>query len=424
MRKFGASIIALMLALSMLLTSCSLLPSESGGESGGGSGGESSGESGDEQYLQQIPTNLSIRGEKIPAFSGSGYYAVNGNLPFFTSEEITDVGYYEYSELDSLGRSGVAIGCIGPETLPTDTREKVYHIRPSGWEYNGKSNNNSYPAILGGQTIFNRSHLLANQLVSEDVDVRNFITGTKFLNQDVMKDFENMVADFVKGGYGHVMYRVTPMFEGDNLICSGVLMEGYSVEDEGEAITFCVFIYNVQPGIEINYLTGENRLPSSDNDNTGDGSGDNVGDGEGDDITDSALFPMENVGYHLYANADGKSYYFSGDIKSKALTATTEKDKAVKVYFESAGEVGSYYIYVMDGTNKSYLNMTSNTTKAMNTVQNSADATTWVLKVDTMQIYNGTYSDRAFSLYAASSDIRTYATKANGAIWVWFSAAE
>ena len=219
--------------------------------------------------ITSVPENVVIASEKIPAYTTEPYYVVNGNTPLFTDEEITDDAFYEYTDLDSLGRAGMAWGCVGPETLPEDEREDINHIYPSGWKYNGKSNNNKYDKSTGvNQYIYNRAHLLANQLVSDDVDERNFFTGTCDMNQKHMVKFENMVADYVKEDGGHVMYRVTPYFEGHNLICAGVLMEGYSVEDEGDAVLFCVFIYNVQPNIYINYLTGENCLADEKSDDS------------------------------------------------------------------------------------------------------------------------------------------------------------
>ena len=250
------SALILLLTLCVALCGCDILLAELEailGEVEGGGG----------SYTSNVPENVVIGGEKIPAFSGDGYYVVNGNKPFFTASEITEEGFYEYSELDTLGRAGMAWGSIGPETMPTDEREDINHITPSGWKYNGKSNNNKYDKSTGVNSyIYNRAHILANQLVSNDVDVRNFFTGTCDMNQKHMLKFENMVADFVKETDEHVMYRVTPYFEGQNLICSGVLMEGYSVEDEGDGVEFCVFVYNAQPNIYINYLTGENCLAS------------------------------------------------------------------------------------------------------------------------------------------------------------------
>jgi hypothetical protein len=240
------------------------------------------------------------------------------------------------------------------------------------------------------------------------------------MNVDGMLPFENMVADYIKETNNHVMYRVTPVFDGNNLVASGVQIEAYSVEDEGDGVTFCVFLYNVQPGIEINYLTGENRLAGSDiEDGEDDGNGDN-----GTTDTGAEGLPEENTAYYLYAVSGSATYYFSGTINSKTMATTTDKASAAKIYFESAGKSGSYYIYIMNGQTKAYLTMTSNSTKVMATAPNASDATGWTVDVSAKRIVNDTYSSRAFAFYSSNSDIRTYAPGTNGAIWVWFSAAE
>ncbi len=207
--------------------------------------------------------------DNIPAFSGDPYIEINGNKPFFGESEITDDSFESYSELDSLGRCGAAFSCIGIDLMPDEPREGSLSD-PSGWNYNGKSNNNIYTIVSGGY-VYNRCHLIGFQLTAENNNRLNLITGTKDLNIKGMLPFENMVADYIKETENHVMYRVTPIFEGNNLVASGVLMEAYSVEDDGEGICFCIYVYNVQPGIEINYLTGENRLESGDEGITDDG---------------------------------------------------------------------------------------------------------------------------------------------------------
>ena len=194
------------------------------------------------------------------------YITVNDNVPYFTADEITTTAFETYSSLDPLGRCGVAYACIGTELMPTEERDfSLSSVSPSGWMYNGTSNNNVYPTdVVPGGYIYNRCHLIGYQLTAETTTKENLITGTKYFNINGMFPFENMVADYIKETGNHVMYRVTPSYEGYNLLCSGVLIEAYSVEDEGDGISFCVFIYNVQPGVEIDYYTGENRLESSD----------------------------------------------------------------------------------------------------------------------------------------------------------------
>ena len=190
----------------------------------------------------------------VEPYSGSAYVAVNGNIPYFTSSELTTTSFELYSALDSLSRCGTAYACIGQDLMPTEERGSIGSVKPSGWHtvrYNG---------VVDGNYLYNRCHLIGFQLSGENANERNLITGTRYLNIDGMLPFENMVADYVQETNSHVLYRVTPVFEGDNLLAAGVLMEGYSVEDDGDGICFCIFAYNVQPGVTINYATGDSTL--------------------------------------------------------------------------------------------------------------------------------------------------------------------
>ena len=191
--------------------------------------------------------------EEIPPFSGEAYIPINGNVPFFVEEEITAESYEFYSDLDELGRCGVTEACIGIDIMPTEDRGDIGSVKPTGWH------SVKYD-IVDGKYLYNRCHLIGFQLAGENANKKNLITGTRYLNIEGMLPFENMVADYVQETENHVMYRVTPIFEGDDLVAQGVVMEGWSVEDEGEGICFCVFAYNAQPGIEIDYATGESRL--------------------------------------------------------------------------------------------------------------------------------------------------------------------
>lgn len=191
--------------------------------------------------------------EEIPPYSGEAYIAINGNVPFFVEEEITAESYEEYAELDELGRCGVTVACIGIDIMPTEDRGDIGSVKPSGWK------SVKYD-IVEGKYLYNRCHLIGFQLAGENANKRNLITGTRYLNIEGMLPFENLVADYVKETENHVLYRVTPIFEGDDLVAQGVVMEGYSVEDEGEGVCFCVFAYNVQPGITIDYATGDSSL--------------------------------------------------------------------------------------------------------------------------------------------------------------------
>lgn len=188
--------------------------------------------------------------EDIPDFSGEAYIAINGNVPFFVEEEYTTESYEYYSELDELGRCGVTMACIGVDIMPTEDRGSIGSVKPSGWQ------SVKYD-IVDGKYLYNRCHLIGFQLAGENANKQNLITGTRYLNIEGMLPFENMVADYVQETENHVLYRVTPIFEGDNLVAHGVVMEGWSVEDEGEGICFCVYAYNAQPGIVIDYATGD-----------------------------------------------------------------------------------------------------------------------------------------------------------------------
>lgn len=191
----------------------------------------------------------------VPAYSKEvapdGYYVVNNNIPFFTRDEMTTESFEIYEELDSLGRATLAYACLSKDTMPTSDRGSTSY-NPTGWH------SVSYPET-GNQSLYNRSHLIAWSLAGEDNTKENLITGTQYFNQFTMQIFENMVLTYLRGNSAHVLYRVTPVFEGENLIATGVLMEAYSVEDGGEDIMFCVFVYNVQEGIIIDYKTGESE---------------------------------------------------------------------------------------------------------------------------------------------------------------------
>ena len=206
----------------------------------------------DSSFLDE-EQNYEIDLQDIPEYSGTPYAVLNQNKPAFTKEEITNESYEFYEELDLLGRCGVTEACIGRDIMPTEERGAIGMVKPSGWKLKKYD-------IVDGKYIYNRCHLIGFQLTGENANVKNLITGTRYLNVEGMLPFENQVADYVKKTGNHVMYRVTPIFEGNNLVASGVQMEAYSVEDRGIGICFNVYIYNVQPGIEIDYATGDNWL--------------------------------------------------------------------------------------------------------------------------------------------------------------------
>ncbi len=186
----------------------------------------------------------------LPQFDGKPYVAVNGNEPQFTADEITDKYFEIYQPLDRYGRCTVAFACLGKETMPTEERGEIGSVKPTGWH------TVKYDCV-DGKYLYNRCHLIGFQLSGENANKRNLITGTRYMNVDGMLTFENMVADYIDETGNHVMYRVTPVFEGDDLVARGVQIEGYSVEDEGDGICFNVFCFNNQPGVVIDYATGE-----------------------------------------------------------------------------------------------------------------------------------------------------------------------
>ena len=192
--------------------------------------------------------------EEVPEYSGEPYVVLENNEPSFTQEEMETIPSEEYSPLDLLGRCGTAVARVGLETMPTEELGEIGQVKPSGWQtvrYNG---------LVDGNYLYNRCHLIGFQLTGENANEENLITGTRYLNVEGMLPFENLVADYVEETGNHVLYRVTPVFQGSELVARGVEMEGLSVEDGGESVRFHVYVYNVQPGIVIDYATGESWL--------------------------------------------------------------------------------------------------------------------------------------------------------------------
>ena len=228
MRRCFACLLSGVLVLSLLLSGCGLgLPQEN-----------------------QQASAVSVSLEEVPAYSGSPYVELDGNQPGFSLEERTTDSFETYSTLDALGRCGPAYACIGQDLMPTEDRESISSVHPTGWvqaEYD----------FVDGGSLYNRCHLIGFQLTGENANEENLITGTRYMNVEGMLPFENMVADYIKETGNHVLYRAAPIFEGENLVASGVVMEALSVEDEGEGVCFHVYVYNVQPGVEIDYATGE-----------------------------------------------------------------------------------------------------------------------------------------------------------------------
>lgn len=190
----------------------------------------------------------------IPEYNGMPYVELNGNHPYFEDTDLTTDSFEYYSDLDELGRCGVACANVCQELMPVEKRGEIGQIKPSGWH------TEKYPNQIPDGYLYNRCHLIAYQLTGENTNEKNLITGTQYMNISGMVPFENAVADYVKDTNNHVLYRIAPIFEGDNLVASGVLMEAKSVEDEGNGVQFCVYCYNVQPGIEIDYATGDSQI--------------------------------------------------------------------------------------------------------------------------------------------------------------------
>lgn len=203
----------------------------------------------------------SVSSSQIPDYDGEMTIILDNNEPDFDQDDLTEKSYESYSELDEEGRCQAAEACVGKDIMPTEERSAIGMVKPTGW-HTVKYDN------VDGKYLYNRCHLIAFQLTGENANRKNLITGTRSFNVDGMLPYEEMVGDYVRETGNHVLYRVTPVFEGDDLVAKGVQMEAMSVEDEGEDIEFNVFVYNVQDGIEIDYETGESRLSSEKEDTT------------------------------------------------------------------------------------------------------------------------------------------------------------
>ena len=248
--RSAAWLLALLVALCIAFTSCQLPEFDLGGNLFGDVGG------GDKEPVGEVGEQREAeKALGVPKFSGTPYAELNNNVPTFEDGELTQKSYEFYSELDRLGRCGYTEACVGRDIMPTADRESISSVKPSGWV------NNKYDSdLVDGGYVYNRCHLIGFQLTGENANERNLITGTRYMNVDGMLPFENMVADYVKETGNHVMYRVTPVYDGNDLVACGVKIEACSVEDGGDGICFNVYVYNVQPGIVINYATGENWL--------------------------------------------------------------------------------------------------------------------------------------------------------------------
>ena len=343
----------------------------------------------------------------IPKYSQTtqdGYVVLNGNVPFFTQNQIVDESYEYYSPLDRLGRCGIAVSCLGIDLMPTEDRGNISSVTPTGWH--GTSNDPIVQANVPGGSLYNRSHLLAFSLTGENANTQNLITGTQSFNQVYMQIFENMVLDIMKeykaaGQDYHIMYRVTPVFEGDNLVATGVIMEAWSVEDNGADVCFCVFVYNEQPGFTIDFATGDYSLYKGESGGTTP---------DPDPTPDPTPDPDEPQAYYMTYTSGGTTYYFTGSVSSGRGGATTDKSKAAKLYIEATS--GGYYIYMVENGTKYYLSIG-------NGAQTFGKNTTPTLLTKNS---DGAYlvGTRTFSFYATNNDFRTYAYSSNKSLTVTF----
>ena len=262
--------------------------------------------------------------ETIPEYDGEPYVVIDDNEPNFTEEELQPEAYETYGTLDALGRCSIAEASIGEGLMPTEKRGAIGQVKPTGWhtvKYD----------MVEGKYLYNRCHLIGYQLTAENANEKNLITGTRYMNTEGMLPFENMVADYIKETGNHVMYRVTPVFEGENLVASGVQMEAESVEDQGADLSFNVYVYNVQPGVEIDYKTGESweaneLLPASKNsDKAGNAVSGTASDKDSSD-------PVSEQTYIL--NTSSKNFH-----KESCSGVKSMKEKNKKVYTGKREEV-------------------------------------------------------------------------------------
>lgn len=276
-----------------------------------------------QEETQPAPeTAPSIDLGSIPAFSGEPYVAINNNIPDFTDADLTTSSFEEYSSLDSLGRCGVAYACIGTDLMPTEDRGSIGQVKPSGWH------TVKYDCV-DGKYLYNRCHLIGYQLTAENANENNLITGTRYLNVEGMLPFENMVADYIKETGNHVLYRVTPIFEGNNLVASGVHMEAKSVEDNGEDILFNVYCYNAQPGVGIDYATGESWL------DTGSGAESPNSTSQSSSVESGEVTYILNTNSHKFHDPFCSSVDQMSDSNKEEFTGT--RDEVIAMGYEPCG---------------------------------------------------------------------------------------
>jgi len=325
LRKTAAIALCELLAIATIFTGCAstdLSGTEGAGHAAGAvvAGEDSSGALGSKDKVDGpqedlVNNNSYVSLDAIPAYDGKAYVAVNNNEPFFTDSDMTTTAFENYSDLDSLGRCGVAYANICKDIMPTEQRGKIGMIKPSGWhtvKYD----------VIKDRYLYNRCHLIGYQLVGENANPKNLITGTRYLNVEGMLPFENLVADYVNNTGNHVLYRVTPMFSGSNLVANGVLIEAKSVEDNGGGILFNVYCYNVQPGVGINYENGDSWL---------DGTTGSASSGSDSSAAENSAADSSNSETMVHITATGKKYHRAGcrTLKKSDTEVTLDEAKSM-----------------------------------------------------------------------------------------------
>ena len=325
LRKTAAIALCELLAIATIFTGCAsadLSGTEGAGHAAGAvvAGEDSSGALGskdkaDGPQEDLVNNNSYVSLDAIPAYDGKAYVAVNNNEPFFTDSDMTTTAFENYSDLDSLGRCGVAYANICKDIMPTEERGKIGMIKPSGWhtvKYD----------VIKDRYLYNRCHLIGYQLAGENANPKNLITGTRYLNVEGMLPFENLVADYVNNTGNHVLYRVTPMFSGSNLVANGVLIEAKSVEDNGGGILFNVYCYNVQPGVGINYENGDSWL---------DGTTGSASSGSDSSAEENSAADSSNSETMVHITATGKKYHRAGcrTLKKSDTEVTLDEAKSM-----------------------------------------------------------------------------------------------
>ena len=325
LRKTAAIALCELLAIATIFTGCAstdLSGTEGAGHAAGAvvAGEDSSGALGSKDKVDGpqedlVNNNSYVSLDAIPAYDGKAYVAVNNNEPFFTDSDMTTTAFENYSDLDSLGRCGVAYANICRDIMPTEERGKIGMIKPSGWhtvKYD----------VIKDRYLYNRCHLIGYQLAGENANPKNLITGTRYLNVEGMLPFENLVADYVNNTGNHVLYRVTPMFSGSNLVANGVLIEAKSVEDNGGGILFNVYCYNVQPGVGINYENGDSWL---------DGTTGSASSGSDSSAAENSAADSSNSETMVHITATGKKYHRAGcrTLKKSDTEVTLDEAKSM-----------------------------------------------------------------------------------------------